>query len=234
MRTCLVIVGLALLLSGSGCGSDPENNAFGAVGAAWVNHQNKSVASKTHAAQSQGDLGAQAQDAQLRGDWATAAQLWEQAIKSENGFWTPELSRAPKRMAVYYYELGRSLGVLERYDEGEKDLLQALRLDEKFNGPKGMDFVELARLNHARGNNARAASFFDRFLPRLDETREKDTPAYIALLNEAAMVYHALGQNDRASELKAKAKKFSASHPNAKFSADYSWTPYKITPQNNN
>jgi tetratricopeptide (TPR) repeat protein len=172
----------------------------------------------------------EASAAQKRGDWALAAQLWKQAIEKENGFWRPEFSRSPRLMPIYYYELGRSLGVLEQYDNAEKNLLQALRFDEGSNGPKGMDFVELARLNHASGNNARAASFLAQVLPRVDETAEAGPAAYIALLNEAAAVYQALGQNSRASELKEKAEKFSARHPNAKLPDDYGWTPYKVTP----
>jgi len=170
--------------------------------------------------------------AEIRGDWAAAAQLWEQAIEKEKGFWKPELARAPKLLAIYYYELGRSLGVLGKYDEGEKHLLQALELDEKFNGPKGMDLVELARLNHARGNNARAASFFDQLLPRIDETAEAGPAAYIALLNEAVSVYQSVGQNSRAAELKSKAEKFASRHPKAKFPDDYGWTPYKASAVN--
>jgi tetratricopeptide (TPR) repeat protein len=166
--------------------------------------------------------------AQKRGDWVSAAQLWEQAIQKENGFWRPEFSRSPRLLAIYYYELGRSLGVVGQYEDAEKNLLQALRLDEKFSGPKGMDLVELARLNHAFSNNDRASSFFDQILPRVDEVSGADPAAYIALLAEAATVYRAVGENSRASELSAKAEKFSAGHPNAKFADDYGWTPYKV------
>ena len=66
-------------------------------------------------------------------------------------------------------------------------------MDEKFHGPKGMDLVELARLNYARGNNARAASFFNQVLPRMDKISEDDPAAYIALLNEATAVFQGLG-----------------------------------------
>ena len=200
MRVLLPILTFAVLLSG--CVSPPQTSS------------SKGIASAAAAAQK-------------RGDWTTAAQLWEQAIQKENGFWTLEFARSPKLMAIYYYELGRSLGVLGQYDDAEKNLSRALRLDEKLNGPKGMDLAELARLNHARANNARAASFFDQIFPRMDETSEEDPAAYIALLTEAATVYEAVGQNRRAAELKTKAEKFSARHPNAKIPNDYGWTPYK-------
>jgi len=180
---------------------------------------------------STGDIAKAATAAQKRGDWAVAVQLWKQAIEKENGFWRPGFARSPRLIAIYYYELGRSLGVLQQYDHAEKDLLQALRLDEKFHGSKGMDLVELARLNYARGNNARAASFFNQVLPRMDKISEDDPAAYIALLNEATAVFQALGQTSRASELKEKAEKFSAHHPNAKFADDYGWTPYKVSPR---
>src|SRR5437764_1405070 len=124
--------------------------------------------------------------------------------------WRPEFARPTKRMAVYHYELGRSLGVLGRYDEAETNLLQALALDEKLNGPKGTDLVELGRLNHARGNDDRAASFLNQILPRLDEASDAAPAAYIALLEEAAAVYQAVHQDSRAEELKAKAQKFAA------------------------
>jgi len=160
--------------------------------------------------------------AQMQGDWARASQLWEQAIRIEKGIWHgPELANSPKLAAVYYYELGRSLGVLGQYDDAERNLLEALRLDKKINGPIGMDFVELARLNHARGDNVRAAYYFDLVIPRTDEVSEQDPAGYVALLNEAASVYKSLGQNDRVARLEAKATKVSASHPNLKFPDSY-------------
>jgi tetratricopeptide (TPR) repeat protein len=207
MRIVLIITALAFLFTG--CVMQRPTNRSG------------SIASEAHAAE-------------MRGDWAASAQLWEQAIRVEKGIWDdPELANSPKLVAIYYYELGRSLGVLGQYDEAETNLLQALRLDQKFNGPKGMDLVELARLNHARGNNARAASFFDQVIPRMDEVSEQDPAGYVALLNEAVATYQVLGQSDRASELRAKVEKFSANHPNLKFSDDYSWTPYKTTSVSN-
>jgi tetratricopeptide (TPR) repeat protein len=199
MRVTLVILAFAVLLNG--CASAPQ--------------------------MSSASLASAASAAEKRDDWAGAAQLWEQAIQKENGFWQPEFSRSPKIIAIYHYELGRSLGVLGHYEDAERHLLQAFRLDEKFNGPKGMDLVELARLNHARGNDARAASFFDQILPRMDEVAEADPAAHIALLHEAASVYQNIGQNNRAAELNTKAQKFSALHPNARFADDYGWTPYK-------
>jgi tetratricopeptide (TPR) repeat protein len=203
MRISLALVALALLLNA--CVIERPTNRSG------------SIAREAHAAQ-------------LRSDWVSAAQLWEQAIRVEKGIWSdPELANSPKLMAVYYYELGRSLGVLGQYEDSERDLLQALRLDKKFNGPIGMDLIELARLNHARGDNVRAASFFDQVIPRADEISEKDPAGYVAMFNEAASVAKALGQNERAAELEAKAAKVSVNHPNLKFPDDYSWTPYKMS-----
>jgi tetratricopeptide (TPR) repeat protein len=198
-----LIVSLAIL---NGCGSAPRGGS------------NATTASA-------------AASAQKRGDWTRAAQLWRQAIEEERGIWRPEYARPTRRSAVYHYELGRSLGVLGQYDDAEKNLLQAFALDEKLNGPKGMDLVELARLNHARGNDRRAASFFDQVLPRLDEIADTNPAAYAALLDEAAAVYEALHQNSRAGELRAKAEKFLARHPNPKFPDDYGWTPYKANPR---
>jgi len=167
--------------------------------------------------------------AEKRGDWMTSAQLWEQAINIEKGIWDdPELSTSPKLIAIYYYELGRSLGVLGKYDDAERNLLEALRLDEKFNGPKGMDLVELARLNHAHGDNARAASYLDKVVSRIDEVSEHVPAQYFALLTESAAIYEAVGQSNQASKLKIKAEKFSESHPALKALDDYDWTPYKI------
>lgn len=172
----------------------------------------------------------QANVAEKHGDWMTSAQLWEQAINIEKGIWDdPELSNSPKLIAVYYYELGRSLGVLGKYDDAERNLLEALRLDEKFNGPKGMDLVELARLNHAHGDNARAASYLDKVVPRIDEVSEHVPAQYFALLTEAAAIYEAVGQNDQTAALKTKAEKFSESHPVLKPLDDYDWTPYKMS-----
>lgn len=139
------------------------------------------------------------------------------------------MANSPKRMTVYYYELGRSLGVLGEYDEGEKDLLEALRLDKKLNGPIGMDLTELARLNHARGDNVRADFYFKQILPRVGEVEEQDPCGAVALYTEAASVARTLGQNDRAAELEAKAAKISEHHPNLKFPDDYGWTPYKTS-----
>ena len=199
MRTALTVFVLSVLLTG--CNSRPPLRSASLANAASA--------------------------AQKKGDWASAAQLWEQAIQKENGFWKPEYSPSPKIIAIYNYELGRSLGVLGQCENAEKHLLEALRLDEQFDGPKGMDLVELARLNHACGNNARAISFFGQVLPRMDEVAEADPAAYLALLQEAASVYQTVGQTNRAADLNAKAQKFSARHPDAKFTDDYGWTPYK-------
>lgn len=198
MRSFLAILTLTLFVSGCVSGSPATS---------------KSVANAAAAAQK-------------RGDWATAAQLWKQAIEKENGFYTAEFSRHPGLLAIYYYELGRSLGVLKKYDAAEKNLLQALRLDEKSNGPKGMDLTELARLNHARGDNIRAAKYFDQILPRMDEVSEDDPAAYIALLREAAAVYRAVDQNERAAQLEKKADQFAGRHPKASLPSGYGWTPY--------
>jgi tetratricopeptide (TPR) repeat protein len=180
-----------------------------------------------------GSIASEAHAAQLRGDWARAAQLWEQAIRIEQGIWEdPELANSPKLMAIYYYELGRSLGVLGLYDEGEKDLLQALRLDKKFNVPIGMDLTELARLNYARGNNTQAAFYFKQIMPHLDEAISKNPAESIAIMNEAAFVAKALGDNEWATQLKEKSEIVSNSHGNLKLPED--WTPYKMseTPSN--
>lgn len=164
--------------------------------------------------------------AQKRGDWVAAAQLFQQAIDKEQGIYSAEFNRHPQLLAIYYYELGRSLGVLRRYDAAENNLRQALHLDEKTNGPKGMDLTELARLNHARGDNKRAATYFDQILPRMDEASEADPGAYLALLREAASVYRAVGQTERSAELEQKADRFSRSHPKASLPSGYGWTPY--------
>lgn len=198
MRILLAIVTFTLFVSG--CVSDSPTRS-------------KSVANAATAAQK-------------RGDWATAAQLWKQAIEKENGVYTAEFTRHPRLLAIYYYELGRSLGVLKNYDEAEKSLLQALRLDERSNGPKGMDLTELARLNHARGDNVRASTYFNQVLPRMDEVSEADPAAYVALLREAVTVFQALGQTDRAGELEKKANQFSRGHPKANLPSGYGWTPY--------
>jgi tetratricopeptide (TPR) repeat protein len=175
-----------------------------------------------------GSIASEAKAAQLRGDWAKAAQLWEQAIKMEQGIWEdPELANSPKLMAIYYYELGRSLGVLGLYDEGEKDLLQALRLDKKFNVPIGMDVTELARLNYARGNKAQAAFYFKQLMPHLDEAINKNPAESVVLMNEAASVAKALGDNEWATQLKEKSEIVSTSHKNLKLPED--WTPYKMS-----
>jgi Tfp pilus assembly protein PilF len=175
-------------------------------------------------------VASEANVAEKRGDWMTSAQLWEQAINIEKGIWDdPEFSNSPKLIAIYYYELGRSLGVLGKYDDAGRNLLEALRLDEKFNGPKGMDLVELARLNHARGDNARAASYLDKVVSRIDEISEHAPAQYFALLTESAAIYEAVGQSNQAAMLKIKAEKFSESHPDLKSLDDYDWTPYKIS-----
>src|SRR5688500_535510 len=71
--------------------------------------------------------------AQKRGDWAAAVQLWQQAIKEEQGIWRQhEMARPSERLAIFYYELGRSQGVVGQFDAAEKNLFEALRLDERF------------------------------------------------------------------------------------------------------
>lgn len=172
-----------------------------------------------------GSIAQEAHDAQMRGDWESALRLWKQAIQVEQGLWSdPELANRPKLVAIYYYEAGRSAGVQGRYDEADSDLKIALRLDQRFNGPQGMDLVELARLNHARGDNVQAVAYFKQIIPRADETIDRVPDQYVAVMTEAAVAARATGDMDLAGQLEAKAKKVSDQHPGLKAPAD--WTPY--------
>jgi len=162
--------------------------------------------------------------AQERGDWAEAARLWSQAIQEQKGMWKANFISDPQRLAVFYYELGRCEGALCQWEAAERDLNQALALDEK-RGPVWMDLTELARLNHAHGNHARAESYFDRLFADMPEEQvmTKDPVGYSALLLEFSNTVDALGKKEKGAQLRAKAEK-ARSTSNAAVPKD--WTPY--------
>jgi tetratricopeptide (TPR) repeat protein len=170
----------------------------------------------------------EAQTAETQGNWQSAAASWQRAINIEQGIWKdPERANSPKRLAMYYYELGRSLGALGRYDESERALHRALRLDQKYGGPMGMDYAELARLYHTNGYITKSASCFHIVMQHLDEVDNIDPAEYLAVVNEAAVVAKASGDSAWAEKLEAKAKNYSTAHPNLTIPGD--WTPYKKT-----
>ena len=109
-----------------------------------------------------------AQNAIENNDWDAARKSWSKAVVNS------ELAHEPdQKMAVFYYEYGRALGVTCFYDESEVYLKKAYELDKKTNGPVYMSLTELARLNLDQDKYSKSLLYFEELIPLLDKINAK-------------------------------------------------------------
>jgi len=91
-----------------------------------------------------------------------------------------------------------------------------------------MDATELARMYHAKGDNAAAESLFKKLFVGMPEKRmmQSDPEGYVALMQEAAVVAQITGKPEQHDALRAKAQKLFDKDP--KISLPKDWTPYGL------
>jgi hypothetical protein len=156
-------------------------------------------------------LGLQAERA---GDYQLAERNYERALINAR------LGHAPDAgMSMVAYNLGRVKGYLCKYEDAEKLLTEALRLQEKA-GPPDSAFVsmrlfELARFHYDRGEHERAIPYFARGFQvagKLD-AESKDPIGFAEVLEEYAIALEKSGDASSAFGRKSEAAKLRALYP---------------------
>lgn len=151
-----------------------------------------------------------AQNAVKNNDWDSARRHWAKAVT--NG----ELGGEPEqKMAVFYYEYGRALGVTCFFDESETYLKKAYELDKKTNGPVYMSLTELGRLNLDQKKYDRALKYYDEVIPMLEKMgAETEAPMEFSfMLDDYADMLSNSGMEQKASEYKQRADEIRKNNP---------------------
>lgn len=162
-----------------------------------------------------------AYNAQQAGDWITARTYWGRAaINAELG------GSAPQRLAVLWYEYGRSSGVICDWPEAESGLTKAFELDRASNGPSHMSLVELARMNLDRQRYGAAIGYFERANAIVADGKLEtvDPIGYAHLLDEYAVALQNVGRISEAAEFRKQAARLRNAYPASETRTDR--TPY--------
>ena len=140
--------------------------------------------------------------AQQQGDWDAARNNYAKAVvNAELG------NEAPQKVAVLYYEYGRSLGVTCYFDDAEKYLSKALTVDRETNGPAYMSILELARLNYDQNKYQEANNYYYELLSIYEKhNAEGQDPIGVAdVYAEFAFSLEAVGKYSESAALKQRA-----------------------------
>jgi tetratricopeptide (TPR) repeat protein len=131
-----------------------------------------------------------------------------------------------KILAACYYEYGRAAGAVCDWEESNKGLQHALALDTKIGGPVHMSLVELARMEHAKGDLNASAKYFARGIEALNGVAadKRDPLGYARVMKEAAAVYSQLGQSATAAQFQTRHDEIVRAFPGK--SPDHDQTPY--------
>lgn len=136
--------------------------------------------------------------AQSNNDWDTARRHWAKAlVNAQLG------DESTKKLAVFNYEYGRALGVTCFFDESEKYLQNAMKLDKQVSGPVYMSLLELARLNYDQNKFAQAVVYFEK-LPTIYNEVKLDALDPIG----TALVYEEYSVSLNRTNDKSKSKNF--------------------------
>jgi tetratricopeptide (TPR) repeat protein len=151
------------------------------------------------------DAGLRAED---RGDYLTARRHFIRArANSAQGF----LGKEAESAAVY--NIARMNGLLGYYEIAEKQLKEALKLEEKVYGPDrghaSMRWFELARLYYAWGRYQDSVAAYEKGFPMAADAQKTLPAMYAACLRDFADALDKVGDSSRAKELRARAASIS-------------------------
>lgn len=146
---------------------------------------------------------------QMQGDWDAARESWARAVANID-----DSSATIEQQAVYHYEYGRSLGMTCHFDEAERELLEAYRLDAESDGPDYMSLTELARLNLDQKKYAESALYFERLLVYADE-RTPQPVEMAEILDEYAAALAGTGNETEAEIERKKGEAIRREYPQA-------------------
>ena len=155
-----------------------------------------------------------------KGNWASARKWFSDAVVGA------QLGKAkPEALAILYYEYGRTLGVVCKYDESEFFLNKANKLDAYLKGPRYMSLVELARLSLDQKKWDKTIDYFDQAMPELERinVQTKAPHAYADILDEYAKALEGLNKPE-ATEYHQRANDIRKKYPQGHSITDR--TPY--------
>ena len=153
--------------------------------------------------------------------WAAEVKNYELALQSNSIESSPVGSQA-----ISWYEYGRALGVVCRFEESEEALLKANELDGQAGQPLYYSLTELARLHFDQGNYSLASNYYKKTLTELDKINSRiEAPiAYADILEEYSISLDKTNQTDKAKTLREDASNLRQSNPSGYSVTDR--TPY--------
>lgn len=118
------------------------------------------------------------------------------------------------RRAVLDYEYGRTLGVTCQFNDAERYLLMAYKLDLTIKGPYYKDLIELGELNLDQRKWNSAITYFSQAMPALDNLDAETTMplTYADILDEYGIALEAANEPDGAT-MRQKAASIRKMHP---------------------
>jgi len=148
-----------------------------------------------------------------KGDFISAKEQFAKALSDAR------LGKAkPAAISMLTYNLGRVTGYACDFEQSEKLLIEALKLEEKVTGPSSgittMRLFELARLNYDQGKYAEAAKYYSRGLPLVEALNviESDPITFANALDEYSRALEETGNIDESIKIKTKSKKIKESN----------------------
>ena len=158
---------------------------------------------------------------EARNEWAQARAACERAaVEAQAG------GGRERAIAALWYEYGRASGAICRYDDAQRGLERALKLDRAHDGPVYMSLLELARLALAQARYAQAARYYGQFETAMPQARgvRVDPIGYAEVLEEHAEALRNIGEAQDAASLASRAQALRKAHPGVK--ARTARTPY--------
>jgi tetratricopeptide (TPR) repeat protein len=142
--------------------------------------------------------------------WEQAYQRWHALVEYGEAH-----HFADGELAALHYNFGRAAGATCRFDEAERELLQAAELDVRSNGPIYKTYAELSSLNFDQKKYAASIGYAKKSLAATDP--ENVTPWSLAVfLDEYAVALDETGNATEAADARQRALTIRQQHPGSK------------------
>lgn len=136
------------------------------------------------------------------GDWFKARMYFGRAlINAKLG------GATPKGLAILNYEYGRTSGVICDWEEAERGLNEAYKIDQESGGPTYMSLYELGRMSFAREQYQKALEYYGRTWQEFEKIQAdtKDPLGYAVYLEEYVVILEKTDNKVEAEKHKARA-----------------------------
>ena len=162
-----------------------------------------------------------AYSAMRSGEWAKSRMYFGRAIQNSKFGGVN-----PKKMAVLWYEYGRTSGVICDWPEAERGLNEAYKFDSENGGPAFMSLYELGRMYYDRKLYPKASDYFTRVEVEFNkiEADTKDPLGYAEFLEEFATALEQTGNSTDAEKHRARATELRKTFPGKRSHTEK--TPY--------